>query len=170
GGAVDGRDDGLERGLRDVRVQSGPPDDTVLDGEVDIGGRRGVSARADGVLGVVLEADVDVDVLDADLHERIDRTVAVAFVAAFLAVHDAGDLDAFGRTALRRSGVRAQPHDLEPPPGLVGVIAGQVLVVEDAADLLGVDLAAALGVLLDGAGEFALHATRQLEAVLALEQ
>src|SRR5699024_11346668 len=98
--------------------------------------------RAGGMLGVVREADVAVEVLDEDLHERIDRTVAVAFVAAFLAVDDEVDLDAFGRTALRRSGVRAQPHDLEPPPGLVGVIAGQVLAVEQAADLLAVALAA----------------------------
>ncbi|SIJ27713.1 Uncharacterised protein [Mycobacteroides abscessus subsp. abscessus] len=123
------------------------------------------------MLRVVLEAHVEVEVVVEHAHERVDRALAPAFVRPLLAVDDEVDLDPLGGGRVVDSpGLGAQPHDLEAAPGLVGVVAGQVLVVEDAPDLLGGELASGLSVLLDGLGELDLHAARQIETVLALEQ
>src|SRR5690606_17909468 len=84
-GAVHGRDDGLERGCGGVGVDADPPQHLAVDVALQVGRRLGVAARAQGVLDVVEDADLDADGVDG-VDEGGDGAVADAFELADLAV------------------------------------------------------------------------------------
>src|SRR5262245_17224981 len=161
---VDRAHHGLQGRADDVAVDADAEQGFLaVDAHLHIGRRTGVGAAADGMLAIVDQLEV----LAAELAERIDegvyRAVALAFDGALLA--EVGDL--------RR-------HDPGPLGAAVGkglvadeaeaAIARQILPLEAAPDIAGLQLLAALvGAALDHLAELDLQPARQAQPVALLE-
>src|SRR5699024_2517253 len=124
----------------DAAVDPHSPDHVPVDLGLDVGGGTGVAVLPHGVLDVVDDADLGVDV-GQRVTERGDRTIAGAGQLTDLAVDAGVCLDPVGSVL---GGAGTVGHDRH------GAVLAQVFLTEDRPDVLGLDLAAVgVGVFLD---------------------
>src|SRR5579872_313832 len=161
---VSGAGYSLERSRDDVGVHADAPENTAIAGlGFDIANGLGILARAGGMLVVVAHLDTHAAILGECLDIARDRTVAVAADRARLALdRDLGVNQAqLGMAGLGQGGV----PDESDRRGLL-----EVFLAEGIPDQLGQDLlAGVVSDLLDHLGELDLKKTRQVDAVVHLQ-
>ena len=104
--------------------------------DLDEGGRRGIAARPDGMLGIVDDLAREVRLVLKSVDERVDGSVTFASNGALLAGHDQPSLE-LGAVVVESVGRGPVSDQLDPL-----VVPLDVLTDELAVDLVGRDLGA----------------------------
>ena len=158
--AIDGADHGLERGGKDALIDANTPaDHPIRRPSLDIGRGLGVGPGRHGVLGIVVDVDLEAQILLQAVDKGSDRTVPLAGHR----VRPAVDVELHRDLRTIRIGRGLVTQELHRSIGReVGAFKGLPHVV-------GADLGPGiLGNGLNGLGELDLQAAWQNHAVLAL--